>query len=177
MASKSLPFRLLNTLGFIVCIIALLCTMNMNKPFQAASPLILTTRGLAFTCIGIYIIAIIRDPLASGQQFYNFIHLVIASLGVLITGSHLWIQAVPTDINPEFLQQCQLSIREFIAINPVLLDSWQKLAGSIINCPTEASIISDNNTAIFVLLFFIIIFLYNWKLLTLDYSSDGIFYN
>lgn len=87
----------------VVCCAALLgfAMYNQYVDYLDPCPLCIIQRVVFMAMGTVALLAAIHNPGPTGQRLYGWFVLLVASVGALIAGRHIWLQNLPADEVPE----------------------------------------------------------------------------
>lgn len=168
---QSSSYRKLNALGFLTCSAAMIYTLTNAVPAEAVSPLCSLTRLLLMTLGSLFLLSLLHNPRQTGQRIYAFFKLTLIGGGIYAAGYHLWLSAA--EVPPTVPASCSQPVAEILADNPSGL--IPTLFDRAVTCPTEEVVLLGMGVAEQSLLFFVLLFLLNWVLLTKRQKPEGLF--
>jgi len=96
---KMITARTINLTSFVICsgLIVFAYYLEIRLNLQPC-PLCILERFIFSLLAGIFLIASLHNPGEKGQKIYGSITLLLAILGMLFAGRHLWLQGQPSSL-------------------------------------------------------------------------------
>jgi protein dithiol:quinone oxidoreductase len=94
---KLITARTLNLVSFTTCcgLIAFAYYLQIILNLQPC-PLCILERGIFIALASIFLVAFIHNPGSKGQRTYGTLTLMLAIIGMIFAGRHLWLQGQPS---------------------------------------------------------------------------------
>lgn len=94
--------RALFAAGFVLCAGLMVVALYLQHVLELEPcPLCIFQRVFVIAIGLVMLLAAIHDPHGAGRRVYGGLVLVLAALGVVVAGRHVWLQHLPADRVPE----------------------------------------------------------------------------
>lgn len=126
--STAPKYRLLNFLGFLLCVGSLVFAVVylQGELGLEPCPLCMASRLAIIGIAAFFFLAFLHNPGQFGQRFYTFFGILFSFAGIGITLRHIWLQSLPADKVPE----CGPGLEYMIEVFPLKDALGMILSGS-----------------------------------------------